>query len=136
MHMLPSGPEKPALQVQLVKAALPAGELDFDGQELHVEFAEGPTAAEYFPSPHCVHVEDPLIFWYEPDEHKVHVLRAVAPVVFENFPDAHDKHDADPLTFMYFPATQFVHDALPDSCLYVPTPHATQARGPLRLKLW
>ena len=34
----------PALQVQLVKAALPAGELEFDGQALHVELAEAPTA--------------------------------------------------------------------------------------------
>ena len=33
--------------------------------------SEALTAVEYFPSPHCVHVEDPLIFWYEPDEHKV-----------------------------------------------------------------
>ena len=34
----------PALQVQFVKAALPAGELEFDGQALHVELAEAPTA--------------------------------------------------------------------------------------------
>jgi hypothetical protein len=59
------------LQVQFVTTELPAGELEFDGQTMHVEFTEDPTAVEYVPSPHCVHVEDPLIFWYEPDEHKV-----------------------------------------------------------------
>jgi hypothetical protein len=32
-HGPPFWPEYPVLQVQLVKAALPAGELEFDGQE-------------------------------------------------------------------------------------------------------
>ena len=50
-----AGPENPAFQVQFVKAALPAGELEFDGQALHVEFAEAPTAAEYVPAPQAVH---------------------------------------------------------------------------------
>jgi hypothetical protein len=36
-HVPPSGPDEPALQVQLVKAPLPAGELEFDGQALQVE---------------------------------------------------------------------------------------------------
>jgi hypothetical protein len=40
------------LQVQLVKAALPAGELEFDGQALHVELAEAPAA--YLPDPQLV----------------------------------------------------------------------------------
>ena len=45
-HVPPAGPEKPVLQVQFVKAALPTGELEFDGQELHVELDEAPTAVE------------------------------------------------------------------------------------------
>ena len=53
MHALPAG--DPALQVQLVKAALPAGELEFDGQALHVELAEAPTAVEYDPAGQAVH---------------------------------------------------------------------------------
>ena len=42
----PSGPVDPALQVQFVKAELPAGELEFDGQSLHVMLDETPTAVE------------------------------------------------------------------------------------------
>jgi hypothetical protein len=51
----PVGPENPALQVQFVNAALLAGELEFDGQAMHVEVAEAPTAVEYVPSPQLVH---------------------------------------------------------------------------------
>jgi hypothetical protein len=51
----PAGPLHPALQVQLVKAVLPAGEMVFDGQAMHVEFAEAPTAVEYVPVPQSVH---------------------------------------------------------------------------------
>ena len=35
-HSPPSGPEKPALQVQAVAMKLPTGELEFDGQVSHV----------------------------------------------------------------------------------------------------
>ncbi len=39
-HEPPFAPVDPALQVQLVEAALPAGELEFDGQVLHPTLAE------------------------------------------------------------------------------------------------
>ena len=50
----------PALQVQLVTAALPAGELEFDGQAVQ---AADPVDALYFPAAHAVHVldVDPLL---------------------------------------------------------------------------
>jgi hypothetical protein len=35
VQLPPSGPVDPALQVQLVKAALPAGELELVGQAVH-----------------------------------------------------------------------------------------------------
>jgi hypothetical protein len=44
--MPPSGPVHPALQVQFVKDALPEGELEFEGQAMHVELAEAPAAVE------------------------------------------------------------------------------------------
>ena len=56
----PAGPENPALQVQFVKAALPAGEVEFDGQALHVELAEAPTSVEYVPAPQSVHRAAPV----------------------------------------------------------------------------
>jgi hypothetical protein len=46
VHGPPSGPIDPALQVQFVKAALPVGELEFDGQALHVMLDVAPTAVE------------------------------------------------------------------------------------------
>jgi hypothetical protein len=46
-HGPPFGPVDPVLQVQLVKTELPAGELEDDGQTLHVEIAVAPTAVEY-----------------------------------------------------------------------------------------
>jgi hypothetical protein len=48
-HGPPSGPVDPALQVQLVKAALPAGELEFDGQGVHDAAVVCPVAVPYFP---------------------------------------------------------------------------------------
>jgi hypothetical protein len=50
----------PKTQVQLVKAALPAGELEFDGQAVQ---AADPVDALYFPAAHAVHVldVDPLL---------------------------------------------------------------------------
>ena len=45
-HGPPFGPVDPALQVQLVKAVLPAGELEFDGQTLHVMLDEVPNSVE------------------------------------------------------------------------------------------
>ena len=68
----PFDPVDPALQVQLVKAALPAGELELDGQAMHVEFAEAPTAAEYVPAPQSVQTADPVDVLYLPATHAVH----------------------------------------------------------------
>ncbi len=59
--------------MQFVKAALPSGELEFDGQALHVEFAEAPTAVEYFPVPQFEQVAVPLKALYLPASHAEHV---------------------------------------------------------------
>ena len=45
------------LHVQLVKAELPAGELEFVGQVMHVITA---TAVEYVPAPQAVQKTDPV----------------------------------------------------------------------------
>jgi hypothetical protein len=71
-HGPPFGPVDPVLQVQLVKAALPAVELEFDGQALHVELVEAPTAAEYVPAPQSVQVAVPVNVLYFPATHAVH----------------------------------------------------------------
>ena len=41
-----------AIQVQFAKNELPADELDFDGQAMHIEAF---TTGEYVPAPHTVH---------------------------------------------------------------------------------
>ena len=71
VHAPPSGPEKPALQVQLVKAELPAGELEFVGQVMHVEIAV--TVVEYVPAPQSVQLADPVDVLYFPATHAVQV---------------------------------------------------------------
>ncbi len=72
-HGPPFGPVHPVLQVQFVKAALPAGELEFDGQALHVELVEDPTAVEYVPAPQSVHRAAPVNDLYLPATHAVHM---------------------------------------------------------------
>jgi hypothetical protein len=47
----------PALQVQAVKAALPADESECIGHDSHVEFVEAPSVVEYVPGLHSTHVE-------------------------------------------------------------------------------
>ena len=71
-HGPPFGPVDPVLQVQFVKAALPAGELEFDGQALHVELAEAPAAVEYVPAPQFVHRAAPVNALYVPATHAIH----------------------------------------------------------------
>ena len=75
--------------MQLVKAALPSGELEFNGQSLHVELPEAPTAVEYVPAPQSVH--------------------RIAPVDVEYVPAPQSVHTADPVDALYFPATHAVH---------------------------
>ena len=72
VHGPPSDPVDPALQVQFVKAALPAGDFDFDGQTRHVEFAEDPTAVEYVPASQSVQVAVPVNTLYFPATHAAH----------------------------------------------------------------
>ena len=89
MQTLPSGPVHPLLQVQFVKAALPAGEFESDGQVLHVELSEAPSAVEYVPAPQLVH--------------------RAAPVAGEYVPAPQSVHAAGPVDALYFPATHGVH---------------------------
>ncbi len=55
--------------MQLVKDALPEGELELDGQALHVELAETPTAVEYVPAPQSAQVVVPVNVLYFPATH-------------------------------------------------------------------
>ena len=73
VQLPPSGPVDPALQVQLVKFLFPAGEVEFDGQAVHVELDEAPTAVEYVPAPQSVQAADPVDALYLPATHAVHV---------------------------------------------------------------
>ena len=53
VHAPPSGPRQPALQVQLLKAVLCPGELEYAGQLLQLT---APDTFLYLPVPHAVHV--------------------------------------------------------------------------------
>ncbi len=58
--------------MQFAKAALPAGELEFDGQAMHVELDEDPTAVEYVPAPQSVQAAVPVNVLYFPATHAAH----------------------------------------------------------------
>jgi hypothetical protein len=82
--------------VQLVKAELPAGELEFDGQELHVEFAKAPTAVEYVSgvqSRHDVLDDEPLMTEYLPASHAMQSESASLPLVSRYVPGGQSRHD-------------------------------------------
>ncbi len=51
MHVSPSAPDQPALQVQLLKAVLCSGEFEFAGQLLQLT---APDTFLYSPAPHAV----------------------------------------------------------------------------------
>jgi hypothetical protein len=63
VHVPPSGPDQPTLQVQLLKAVLCSGELESAGQLLQLS---APDTILYLPATHAVHVspsapEDPAL---------------------------------------------------------------------------
>ena len=112
----------PALQMQLVKAALPAGELEFDGQALHVELAEDPIAVEYVPAAQSLQTAEPVDALYLPASHAVHVppsgpenpalqvqcVKEALPAGELEF-DGQAVQAADPVDALYFPAAHAVH---------------------------
>ena len=73
-------PKKPALQVQAVKAALPAGELEYIGHDSHFELGEAFSAVENVPGWHLTHVEAPTAVEYVP---AIHVLQCRNPFCAE-----------------------------------------------------
>ena len=141
VHEPPSGPDRepvhPAVQkqlVQLVKAALPTGELEFDGQldgqVMHVVAA---VTLLYVPVPHAVHVERaeaPTAAEYVPSPQLVHRVASVAPVAVEYVPVPQSVHVmAD--TVLYLPASHVVHteftEAVPLSLVAVKSTPRTMA---------
>jgi hypothetical protein len=132
VHVPPSGPVHPVLQVQLVKVTLPTDELEFDGQAIQIEL----TALEYVPAPQSVHTADPVEDLYFPATHAVHeppsgpvhpalqvqlvkefefdrqtlhAELAEAPTALEYVPSEQSVHRDDPVNDLYFPATHAVH---------------------------
>ena len=103
--------------MQLVKAALPAGEVELDGQVMHVELPEAPTAVEYVPSPQSVQVAVPVKVLYFPATHAVHgpSFGPVDPALQVQFvkaalpADGQTLHMPDPVAVLYFPAKHATH---------------------------
>ena len=69
VHSMPSGPVKPALQIQSEAASLAAGASEFAVHSEHVLSAVAPLAVEYLPAPHSVHASLPLPALYAPASH-------------------------------------------------------------------
>ena len=72
VHVSPSCPDDPALQVQAAKAKLPAVESELVGHPMHVESAAAPTDVEYLPEKQSVHVPGPGAALNFPATHCVH----------------------------------------------------------------
>jgi hypothetical protein len=92
VHVPPSGPVCPTLQVQEVATELGLGELELVGHTIHAVPVVAPTVVEYVPAVQLVHV-----------------VLAVAPVAVEYSPAAQSAHAAVPVTILYLPATQAGH---------------------------
>ena len=71
-HCIPSGPVYPLLQVQLINIELPSAECVYAGHWLHVDSSISPVPAEYVPSEHCEHDDDPFTSLYVPAIHAAH----------------------------------------------------------------
>jgi hypothetical protein len=120
--------------VQFVKAALPTGELEFDGQfdgqVMHVVAA---VTLLYLPVPHAVHVElaeAPSAAEYVPAPQLVHRVASVAPVAVEYVPAPQTIHNPSavcPVKIPYLPALQSVHLMAADTVLYLPATHVVHA---------
>ena len=104
---IPSGPVKPALQVQLADVVLPPGECLLGGQA--VQAAE-PGSALYVLAPHCEHrpiPSGPVEPGLQP-----HLVTAVLPAG-ERLPLAQAMQAAGPESALYVPATHSAHSAPP-----------------------
>ncbi len=150
VHSPPSSPDDPALQVQVLKAVLPGGELEFDGQAMHVELAEAPGAVEYVPAPQSEQVADPVNALYFPATHaeqvppsgplqpvlQVQLVKAALPTGELEFDGQamHFELVEEPTAVEYVPAPQSEHRADPVDVLYFPATHAEQVppSGPLQ----
>ena len=89
----------------------PAGELEFDGQAMHVELSEAPAVVEYVPDPQVAQVCAVIALitlLYLPGAHRVHVDTAVTLLYL---PEPHAVHVADPVAFLYVPAAHAVHES-------------------------
>ena len=108
--------------MQLARAELPAGELEFVGQAMQLA---DPVDVLYFPATHAVHVppagpEDPVLQVQlvkaalptgelEFDGQVRHVELAEAPILVEYVPVPQFVHRPDPVNALYFPATHAEH---------------------------
>jgi hypothetical protein len=122
LHGPPSGPVDPALQVQLAKVPLPASELEFDGQVVHVVLVVAPDAVEYLPAPQSKHTVDPANALYLPATHAVQV-----PPFEPEYPTLQVQlvSKVDPAGEFEF-VGQFEQSAAPVAGLYVPALHRVQ----------
>ena len=106
--------------MQLARAELPAGELEFVGQALQLA---DPVDVLYFPATHAVHVppagpEQPTL--------QVQLVKAALPAGELEF-DGQVRHvelAEAPILVEYIPVPQFVHRPDPVNALYLPATHA------------
>jgi hypothetical protein len=144
----PSGPVKPTLQVQAVRATLELGELELVGHPIQVVATVAPAVVEYVPAPQSVHAALPVAVLYlpaaqaahgpdpsGPEKPTLHVQAARAELeIGELELVGHATQVAAavaPVVAKYVPAEQSVQTALPVVVLYLPAAHAVHGIGVL-----
>jgi len=134
IHVPPSDPVAPALQMQLESVPLPAGDCEFATHPTHA-FEVSPLAVEYWLIKQSVHPTLPVVVLYFPATHSTHTppLGPVAPWLqmqlagvplpigdCEFAPHGEQVFDVASTIVEYWLATQSVQVAAPLSILYFP----------------
>ncbi len=135
-HVPPFLPVDPALQVHIASDPLPAGELEFDGQALHVELPAYPPV--YLPSVQSEQGAFPVNSLYFPTAQTAHgppsgPVHPALQVQFFKAPlpagelhlSGQPMHDWAPTAVLeYVSAGQFMQLVFPVTPLYLPPTHA------------
>ena len=133
VHVPPSCPDDPALQMHAIEAELPAGAFEFAGHEVQVSEERAPNAVENVSCGHLLHMSSELAAHeaeYVPGPHLMQSESAAAPTDAEYLPATQSVHVSDPAAVLNFPATHCVHDPPLDPDEPASQVHAVKAELP------
>jgi hypothetical protein len=122
VHVCPSGPDQPALQVQFVILMLALGESEFVGHPMH---SVAPVKTLYFPASHGAHVPPSAPEYPALHLQAVCATLPVGALAFAGHME-HVETDVAPNVAEYFCASQSLHGTAPGESLYFPGKQTVQ----------